>query len=472
MMLCLGLCVGAGAAEPPAAWGPTPNDRQLWWYDVGFYGFVHFTVNTFTDREWGYGDESPELFDPTDFDADQIVEAVKLGGMKGLILTAKHHDGFCLWPSAYTDHNISKSPFRDGQGDLVKEIRDACRRAGLLFGTYISPWDRNRADYAQDSYVDYYHNQVIELMDRYGPIFEMWFDGANGGDGYYGGARETRRIPPGYYRFDELYAKIRATDPNTVIWGDPGADATWGGSEAGDVPDPCWPTVPNTKRIQPGDRYLPSEADVSIRPGWFYHAAEDDRVKSPAQLADIWFTSIGRGANLILNLPPDRRGQVNEIDVRSLRAFRAWLDCTFSVDLAQGGQVSADNVRGGDVGFGAGRVLDGMASSYWATDDGTLEASLTLTLPEPRTFGVVRLVEPIRLGHRLEDVVIEVEEDGAWREWGRAANVGARRLVRGAEVTTQQVRVTLRSAADCVVLSELNLYREAPLPEGIPAADE
>lgn len=460
--LCAGLALSvATAAEPPTPWGPTPTDLQMKWYEVGFYGFIHFGINTFTDREWGYGDESPDQFAPTDFDADQIVAAVKAGGMKGLILTCKHHDGFCLWPSKYTRHSIANSAWMDGKGDIVRAVSDACRRQDMLFGTYLSPWDRNHAEYARPGYVAYYKNQIAELMANYGPVFEMWFDGANGGDGFYGGAREKRQIPDGYYDFPGIAQQIRAADPNCVIWGaGSSGDVTWGGSEAGVVPDPCWPTMPNTKRLAPGDAYIPSEADVSIRPGWFYHAREDGQVKTAAQLADIWFASIGRGANLILNLPPDRRGRIHDNDVAALRQFKSWLDTTFGTDLAAGATVTASNTRGGDDRFAPAALLDSRADTYWATDDAVSEAELTIALPQPTTVGVVRLVEAIRLGHRVEDVVIEAWVDGGWRPFGKAPNIGARRLVRGRPTTTDRLRIKLRSGHGGLALGALSLHAE------------
>ena len=285
----------APAAEPPAPYGPVPSARQLRWHELEFYGFLHFTVNTFTDKEWGYGDESPAVFNPTDFDADQIVGAAKAAGMKGLILTAKHHDGFCLWPSKLTEHSVKNSPWRDGKGDVVREIADACRRHGLTFGVYLSPWDRNHADYGRPDYLDYYRNQLRELMTGYGPLFEVWFDGANGGDGYYGGAREKRTIDRRtYYDWENTRQIVRDLQPDAVMFSDAGPDVRWVGNENGIAGDPCWATLnrddfapgeADEARLNPGDRpgthWLPAECDVSIRPGWFYHASEDAKVKTP-----------------------------------------------------------------------------------------------------------------------------------------------------------------------------------------------
>ena len=260
--------------------------------------------------------------------------------MKGLILTAKHHDGFCLWPSKFTEHSVKNSPWKDGKGDVVKEFAAACKKHGLKFGIYISPWDRNHAEYGRLGYVTYYKNQIRELLTHYGPIFEMWFDGACGGDGYYGGKGGTRNIDYNtYYDWKGVRALIRELQPNCAIWcgqyreGDHlvWADCVWGGSEGGDVGDPCWHTL-NSKKVnvgipdyqhghRDGDVWCPAEGDVSIRPGWFYHASQDSQVKSPEHLMSIYFSCVGRGANLVLNVPPDRRGQVHANDVNALRRF-------------------------------------------------------------------------------------------------------------------------------------------------------
>jgi len=328
--------VRAGLADPPAPYGPLPSTRQLRWHAMEFYGFLHFTVNTFTDKEWGYGDESPDVFNPLDFDADQIVGTATDAGMKGLILTCKHHDGFCLWPSRYTEHSVKNSSWRGGRGDVVREISDACARHGIRFGVYLSPWDRNHPDYGRPEYLVYYRNQLRELLTEYGPVFEIFFDGANGGDGYYGGANERRQIDATtYYDWPNTWGLVRELQPDTILFSDAGPDIRWVGNERGIAGETCWATSnredfapgrADAARLNSGDRpgthWVPAECDVSIRPGWFYHASEDDRVRTPENLMELYQASVGRGASFLLNLPPDRRGQIHENDVRSLQGPR------------------------------------------------------------------------------------------------------------------------------------------------------
>ena len=231
------------SVAPPKPYGPVPSARQLRWHELGGYAFLHFSVNTFTDKEWGYGDESPEVFQPTEFDAEQIVTSLKAGGLKGVVLTCKHHDGFCLWPSKYTEHSVKNSLWKGGKGDVVKEISEACRRHGLKFGVYLSPWDRNHKDYGRPEYITYYRNQLRELLTGYGPIFEVWFDGANGGDGYYGGARTTRHIDARtYYDWENTWKLVRQLQPEACMFSDIGPDVRWVGNEAGVAGDPCWAT--------------------------------------------------------------------------------------------------------------------------------------------------------------------------------------------------------------------------------------
>ncbi|TWT66317.1 Alpha-L-fucosidase [Posidoniimonas polymericola] len=463
------------SAEPPEPYGPTPSERQLRWHELEVYGFVHFTVNTFTDKEWGYGDESPGVFDPSDFDPDQIVTVAKQGGLRGLILTAKHHDGFCLWPTAYTNHSVKNSNWRDGQGDVVREMADACRRHGLEFGVYLSPWDRNHPDYGRPEYLTYYRNQLRELLTGYGPLFEVWFDGANGGDGYYGGARERRSIDNRtYYDWPATHQIVRELQPAACLFSDAGPDIRWVGNEKGHAGPTCWNTVTgkgvwpghaDTAILNQGERdgqfWRPAEVDVSIRPGWFYHASEDSRVKSPDELMEIYFKSVGRGANLLLNLPPDRRGQIHEQDAESLADWGAQLKQTFAVNLAADATATATNTRGDDSAFAPANVVDDRRDTYWCTDDAVTTAELELRLPRPASFDLVRIRERLPLGQRIDAVEFDVWEDGQWRTVGEATSIGAQRLIRIPEVTADRVRVRVTQAAACPAISELGLFKLA-----------
>jgi alpha-L-fucosidase len=465
---------GAGLASPLKAeaarvkgrlmpHGATPSPRQLSWQKRLNYGFIHFTVNTFTDREWGYGDEPESVFNPTDFSADQIVMAAKAGGLNGLILTAKHHDGFCLWPSAYTEHCIRNSPYKDGKGDIVGEMAKACRTHGVDFGVYLSPWDRNRADYGTPSYVTYYHNQLRELLSGYGRLFEIWFDGANGGDGYYGGSREARHIDAAtYYQWDVIRAIVRQLQPNAVIFSEYGGDIRWVGNEEGVAGDPCWPTVtaaPYTQKMgnsgEPeGSIWDPAETDVSIRPGWFWHA--DEKPRSPANLIDLYFKSVGRGSNLLLNIPPDRRGRIADSDVASLKAWRNLLDQTFNVNLAASARVSASSQS---TGRPASDALEG--EGFWAAAAGEADAAwVRFDLPEARTFNVIRLGEDIRLGLRTDTFAIDIETDEGWLEIALKQCIDNIRLVRLQKpVTTAAIRVRFVKTFASPTLGAFGLFR-------------
>jgi alpha-L-fucosidase len=438
-----------------------------------FYGFLHFTVNTFTDKEWGYGDEDPRVFNPSAFDARQIVSTAKMAGMKGLILTAKHHDGFCLWPSKFTEHSVKKSGWKDGRGDVVKEISRECHKQGLKFGVYLSPWDRNQKDYARPEYLTYYRNQLRELLTGYGEIFTVWFDGANGGDGYYGGARETRKIDNRtYYDWPTTHQIVRKLMPGAVMFSDAGPDFRWVGNENGIAGEPCWATINLEGRYpggpsgglnsgeRPGTHWIPAECDVSIRPGWFYHAKEDDKVKTPAQLLDIYYKSVGRGACLNLNLPPDRRGLIHENDVRSLREFRSILDQTFEKNLASDATISASNTRANGSKFDLKHLLDKDRYSYWSTDDDAMTPEVVLQLKQPVTFNVVSLREYLPLGQRVEAFALDQWKDGQWVEFAKGTSIGNRRLLRTEPVTTEKVRLRIISTPVCPALAEFGLYAE------------
>ncbi len=463
---------------PPAPCGAAPSARQLAWHRLETYGFVHFTVNTFTGKEWGYGDEAPALFNPTEFDAGQIAETAAAGGLAGLILTCKHHDGFCLWPSRYTGHSVKHSPWRNGRGDVVREISDACRNRGLKFGVYLSPWDRNHPEYGRPAYLAYYQNQLRELLTEYGELFEVWFDGANGGDGYYGGARERRAIDHlTYYRWPEIVALVRELQPQACIFGEAGADIRWVGNEMGHAGDPCWHTIDGSRRQRNllGWRYLeqgewrgniwqPAECDVSIRPGWFYHAAEDERVRTPHNLLALYFHSVGRGAALNLNLPPDRRGLIHARDAAALREFRRLLDAIFARDLARAARVEADNTRGNHPAFQAAHAADGRADTYWCADDHVRQANLTLVFPRPVEFNAISLREYLPLGQRIAGFAVSAGARGGWRELAAGLSIGHRRLLAGETIRADRLRVELRGDDACPALAEIAVFKGADLP--------
>ena len=483
----LGMCVAVGvtgwacqahAAEvgPPAPVEPVPSAGQLAWHSLEFYGFLHFTVNTFTDQEWGYGDEDPAVFNPSDLDVTQWVAVAKAAGMKGLILTCKHHDGFCLWPSKYTEHSIKNSPYKGGKGDIVGELAAACAAGGLKFGVYLSPWDRNHAEYGRPAYIEYFRNQLRELLTQYGPIAEVWFDGANGGTGYYGGAREERRIDRStYYDWENTWAIVRELQPDAVIFSDVGPDIRWVGNEKGYAGDPCWATYtphPSEAGTPPapgmvqykegvnghadGKYWLPAEVDVSIRPGWFYHPDQDDKVRSPENLLNIYYESVGRGASLLLNVPPDRRGRIHEADVESLQGLRALLDGIFDVNCAAGAAAEASNVRG--EAYAAGRLTDGDRTTYWATEDGVTQASVELALDGAKTFDHVVLQEYVELGQRILRFSVEARQGDSWKPIAEGTSIGWKRILHIDPVTTDRVRVSILEAKACPALSSVELY--------------
>lgn len=474
------LLTSCSAPPAPQPFGPLPSARQLAWHDLEYYAFLHFNMNTFTDREWGYGDELPALFNPTEFDADQIAATLKEVGMKALILTAKHHDGFCLWPSQFTEHSVKNSPWREGKGDVVRELAEACQRHGLKFGVYLSPWDRNHKDYGAPQYVAYYRNQLRELLTSYGEIFEVWHDGANGGDGYYGGARESRFIDKKtYYDWPATWALVRELQPNAVIFSDVGPDLRWVGNENGYAGETCWATyspvgedggepAPGDTRYREGieghragKQWLPAECDVSIRPGWFYHAAQDSLVKSAEALFELYFKSVGRGASLLLNLPPDRRGRIHENDERVLRGLKRMLDETFAVNFARGAEASASHVRGNSSRYGPGNAIDDDNETYWTTDDAISEASLTIELKTPQEFDCVMLQEHIALGQRVEAFALEAWKDNEWQIIAEGTSIGHQRLLRFPAMKTDKVRLNIAKASACPVIANVGLYKIA-----------
>ena len=457
-------------ASEQVPFGVLPSERQVRWQRMETCAFLHFTVNTFTGREWGLGDEDPNIFAPTDFDADAIVSDLKAGGMRGVILTCKHHDGFCLWPTKTTDHCIRNSRWMDGKGDVVRAISDAARRQGLSFGVYVSPWDRNNAAYGTPAYLPIYRAQIAELLTNYGPITEVWFDGANGGDGFYGGANEKRAIDKlHYYGWPETWALVRRLQPEAVIFSDAGPDLRWVGNERGQAGENCWATITpqgehggpaspgdvNTKLNNTGtaggDLWMPAECDVSIRPGWFYHPAEDAKVKTPDQLVTLYEQSVGRGAGLLLNLPPDTRGRIAAADAASLKTFHERIDRAFATNLLKSASLRASSGR-------TANLVDGNADSYWMA--GTAAgASVTATFRKPVSINLLRLREAIRLGQRVRRWILEARVNAAWTTLVEGESIGNCRIVRlpGA-VATSTLRLRLTESAAPAALCEWGAF--------------
>jgi alpha-L-fucosidase len=469
----------AAPGNSPAPYGALPSNRQLQWHDRETYSFLHFTVNTFTDREWGEGDEDPDVFRPVAFDADSIVKTLKDSGMKAVILTCKHHDGFCLWPTQTTDHSIRKSSWQNGKGDVVRDISEAARRHSLLFGVYLSPWDRNNAAYGTPAYIPLYRRQLTELLTNYGPICEVWFDGANGGSGYYGGAREKRTIDKStYYDWPNTWGLVRKLQPGAVIFSDAGPDIRWVGNEKGFAGPTCWetftpkgehggPAVPGDVDSQKsvtgtvdGTKWMPPECDVSIRPGWFWHASENDKVRTPENLMDLYFKSVGRGANLLLNVPPDRQGRIYETDAASLREFGRRREAMFRKNLASGARVKASSVRAADRRFAADNLLDDKRATYWVTDDDVRVADVVFEFPTPVTFDVIRIREALPLGQRIRAFSIATaDQAGGWQPIASATSIGNCRLIHlESRVRTTRVKLAVTEAAAPPALCEFGLY--------------
>ncbi len=459
-------------AEPPAPVEPIPSERQLNWHEMEFYAFVHFNMNTFTDKEWGFGDESPELFNPTELDCRQWARVCKEAGMKGIILTAKHHDGFCLWPSEYTEHSVKNSPWKNGKGDVVQELSDACKEYGLKMGIYLSPWDRNHADYGKPEYITYYRNQLRELLTNYGEIFEVWFDGANGGTGFYGGANEERRIDrKTYYDWENTQKIVRELQPDACMFSDAGPDIRWVGNEEGWAMETNWspirrdefyPGSPNYKELrsghEDGTHWVPAEVDVSIRPGWFYHASEDEKVKSLSHLLDIYYNSVGRNASLLINFPVDRRGLIHEKDAEQISKLAKAVKADFSENLATGKKVTASEFRGNSPEYGAGNVNDDDPETYWATDDSIHNASLTFDFEKPTPINRILIQEYIKLGQRIEKFTVEVYKHDEWVKIAEETTVGRKRILRLPDVTGTKLRLNITASKACPVISNIGIY--------------
>lgn len=475
-------------AAPPKPYGAIPTPAQINWQRMEFYGFIHFGLNTFTGREWGYGDEDPKIFNPTDFNASDIVSTFKKGGMKGMIYTAKHHDGFCAWPTKSTDHNITKSPWKNGKGDVVREFALACKKHGIKFGTYLSPWDRNNADYGKDGYLDVYYKQIRELLTNYGPVFEIWFDGANGGDGWYGGAKDARTIDrKTYYDYPRAYKMIDELQPQAVIFSDGGPGCRWVGNENGFAGATNWsflragevyPGYPKYRELQyghaDGNQWVAAECDVSIRPGWFYHPEEDDKVKTVDQLTDLYYRSVGHNATLLLNFPVDRNGLIHPTDSLNAVSFHQRVQKELADNLLSSAKVSASDERGGQ--FKVRAVTDGKYDTYWATNDGVTIADLTFTFSQPTKMNRVMIQEYIPLGQRVKSFVVEYKKGDQWLSVKcneETTTVGYKRLLRFEMIEIEELRIRFTDARACLCINEVGAYYAPDATENYtPATSE
>ena len=457
----------------------SPSKRQRNWQELEVTGFIHFGVNTFTNKEWGDGTESPKIFNPSALDAKQWARVCKASGIKQIILTAKHHDGFCLWPSQYTEHSVKNSPWKNGKGDVVKEIADACREYGLGFGVYLSPWDRNSAYFGDSAkYNDYFINQLTELLTNYGKIDEVWFDGANGE-----GPNGKKQV----YDFNRWYAHIRKLQPDAVI-AVMGPDVRWVGTESGYGRETEWSVLPADAMVQEniaansqkqtgfapmnlmeddlGSRekiskakslvWYPAETDVSIRPGWFYHPAEDGEVKSPQKLMDIYYSSVGRNGVLLLNIPPDTRGLIHENDEKSLIGWKKLRDETFASNLLKDAVIITNGKQ-------KKNLLDNKSHTAWTTKKNDSMAVIEFRLRTAQPADLLSLQENIRKGQRIEKFSVQYKEtaSGEWKALTQGTTVGYKRLLRFPTTSVAALRVLIESSRTNPVIAEIGLYKQA-----------
>jgi alpha-L-fucosidase len=473
MVSFFSMSIGIAQVKTPAAFGPVPSQNQLRWQQMEYYAFVHFSLNTYTDQSWGYGNEDVKLFNPEKLDCRQWARICKQAGMKGIIITAKHHCGFCLWPSKYTEYSVKNAPWKNGKGDVVREMADACKEYGLKLGIYLSPWDRNHPDYGKPEYITYFRNQLTELLTNYGPIFEIWFDGANGGSGYYGGANETRKIDAKtYYDWANTYKLIRKLQPNIVIWNDGGdrGDLRWVGTEAGYVGETNWSLL-NAKGdvswdmlhhgLENGDSWVAAEVNTSIRPEWFYHPSEDAKVKTVPQLMETYYNSIGRNGSLLLNFPIMPKGLIHPNDEKAALGFAKAVKDAFAVNLVSKSKATASNVRGSSKQFDASKVIDADKETYWATDDDVTKASLTIDFGKLTTFNRFLVQEYIRLGQRVKAFTVEAFAGGNWKEITKGTTIGYKRILRFPSVKATKLRFNITDSKSCPLISNIGIY-DAP----------
>jgi len=441
-----------------------PSANQLAYQQMELIGFIHFGVNTYSDREWGTGKENPEIFNPTGVDAGQWARVAGQAGIKQLIITAKHHDGFCLWPSKYTDHSVKSSEWKNGSGDVLKELSEACKKEGLKMGLYLSPWDMHEPSYGTAAYNQYYLNQLHEILIQYGPVSEVWMDGAKGKN-----AKDME------YDFKSFRSLIYELQPNALIFSDAGPDIRWIGNENGIAGETNWSMIKNDgimigkadvaylNRGDPeGTRWLTGECDVSIRPGWFYHASQDNQVKSPQELVDLFYKSVGRNGTLLLNIPPDKQGLWAENDVKNLLEFRSIIDETFSINLAQGKKVNASNIRSNNDYFSPRNITDTLNNTYWATDDGIIQSWFEIDLGKESKFDRIMIQEPIRFGQRISEFRVDIFNKGKWEIISKGTTIGYKRLLRIVPVATGKVRLVIENANNIPAISNFGLFKSSP----------
>ena len=463
----------SGKVLPPEPIFPVPEPKQVEWQQMETYAFIHFGLNTFNDREWGYGDTDPKTFNPTNLDCEQWAQTLVKAGMKGVILTAKHHDGFCLWPFEGTDYSVKNSPWKNGQGNVVKELSEACKKYGLKFAVYLSPWDRHQANYGTPEYLPYFYAQLHDLLTNYGPVFEVWFDGANGGDGWYGGAKDIRTIDrKNYYNYPRIYEMLDSIQPQAIIFSDGGPGCRWVGNEKGFAGATNWsflrkgevhPGYDKSYELQyghpDGNQWVPAECDVSIRPGWFYHPEEDDRVKSPDQLVDLYYRSVGHNATLLLNFPVDRRGLIHPVDSANAVRFHEMIQQQLKTNLVAGKTPKVSNERGGD--FVASALTDDNFDTYWATEDGVTTADIEFSFDTPTRMNRMMLQEYIPLGQRVKAFVVEYLDKDTWlpvKLNEETTTIGYKRLLRFETVKTKGIRIRITDARGPLCLSSVGVY--------------
>ncbi|RYG45166.1 glycoside hydrolase family 29 (alpha-L-fucosidase) [bacterium] len=436
-----------------------PEPRQLEWQRMEANAFVHFGPNTFTSEEWGSGREDPNVFAPTQLDCDQWVRTFKDAGLKGVVVTAKHHDGFCLWPTKFSTHTVAQSRWRNGQGDVLKELSAACRRHGLKFGVYLSPWDRNHPAYGTPEYNEVFKSMLREVLTEYGPVFEVWFDGANGE-----GPNGKRQV----YDWPAFIQTVRECQPKAVIFSDAGPDARWVGNEDGHSAPTCWSTIDRDRYVpgtplsaeliegkQGGTHWVPAECDVSIRPGWFYRESEDEKVKSPATLLDLWERSVGQNAVLLLNVPPNREGKIAAPDVASLKEWNRLRKSIYGRNLAKGAKVNAPRFMSGNEGEA---IVDSKPETYWSTRSYLGPATVELELPTLATFDRVGLGEAVENGQQVNSFAVDAYVDDVWKEIGNGTTIGYRRILHVPKTTAQKVRIRFLGAIGMYTMSSFTLH--------------